>query len=47
MTLSYTLKLSLKICLINIKAQKIDNSIFEIFEMVLANFSIENILNWA
>ena len=38
MILNYALKLGLKVCYTNIGAQKIDGSIFEIFEMVLANF---------
>ena len=38
----YTLKLGLKIRATNIKAQKINGSTFEMFEIVLANFQIEN-----
>lgn len=42
MTLIYALKLGLKVCSINIWAQKIDCSIFKIFKMILANFQIED-----
>ena len=42
MTLGYALKLGLKIHLINVKAQKIDNSTLETFEIVLASFQIED-----
>ena len=38
----YTSKLGLKVYHTNIGAQKIDGSIFEIFEIVLANFQVEN-----
>lgn len=38
MTLLYTSKLGLKICFINVRAQKINGSIFKIFKMVLVNF---------
>lgn len=38
MTLAYTLKLGLKICFTDVKAQKIDDFIFEIFEMILRSF---------
>ena len=38
MTLRYALKLGLKVRSIDVGAQKIDNSILETFEMVLANF---------
>lgn len=37
----YILKLGFKIRRINIKAQKINNSIFKIFEIVLTSFEIE------
>ena len=40
----YILKLGLKIRLTNVKAQKIDGSTFETFEIVLASFQIENTL---
>ena len=38
MTLGYALKLGLKVRPTNVGAQKIDNSIFETFEIVLASF---------
>lgn len=38
----YALKLDLKVCSTNIKAQKISVSIFEIFEMALVNFQVED-----
>lgn len=41
MTLAYIAKLSLKIQLINIKAQKINNSIFETFGIILTSFEIK------
>ena len=47
MSLGYTLKLSLKIYLTNIKVEKIDSSILEIFEMVLINFKVEDKLGRA
>ena len=47
MTLKYALKLDLKICYINVKAQKIDSSIFKTFEMVLASFQVEDKLEKA
>lgn len=37
-TLAFALKLGLKIYHINIRTQKINSSIFKIFEMVLASF---------
>lgn len=37
-TPAYMARLDLKVQLIDIEAQKIDNSIFEIFEIVLASF---------
>lgn len=40
--LIYTLKLGLKVCFTNIKAQKTDDSIFKIFKIVLASFKVEN-----
>lgn len=42
MTLTYTSKLSLKARHTNVRAQKIDSSIFSIFGIVLASFQIEN-----
>lgn len=44
-TLAYAAKLGLKIRKTNIKAQKIDNSTLETFEIVLANFQMKNKLN--
>lgn len=38
-------KLGLKIQAINIKTQKIDSSIVKIFEIALASFQIDNMLN--
>lgn len=46
-TLEYTLKLDLNVCFTNIKAQKINTSIFKIFGINLANFQIKNKLNQA
>lgn len=40
-TPTYIAKLSLKIRYINIRAQKIDGSIFKTFEIVLTNFKIK------
>lgn len=42
MTLRYIAKLALKICNINIEAKKIDGPIFEMFEIVIASFQIED-----
>ena len=42
MTLGYISQLNLKIYYINVEAEKIDNSIFKIFEMVLISLEIEN-----
>lgn len=36
--LAYILKLDFKVCHINIRTLKIDNSIFKTFEIVLTNF---------
>lgn len=41
-TLVYILKLAFKIYQINVKIQKINNSIFKTFKMVLASFQIKN-----
>lgn len=41
-TLAYALKLNLKVRSTDVGAQKIDDSTFKIFEIVLANFQIEN-----
>lgn len=38
MSLAYAANLNLKIRLINVRAQKLNSFIFEIFKMVLANF---------
>ena len=46
-TLEYVLKLDLKVCLTNVKAQKIDNSTFKTFKIVLTSFQIENMLQSA
>ena len=46
-TLEYTLKLGLKICFINVKAQKIDSSILETFVMALASFQVKDMLGKA
>ena len=43
-TLGYTLKLGLKIRLTNVRAQKINGSTLEMFEIVLTSFQIENTL---
>ena len=47
MTLGYALKLSLKVRIINIGVQNIDNSIFKTFGIVLASFQVENKLKKA
>lgn len=41
MTPIYASKLDLKVCFTNVGAQKIDDSTFEIFEIVLASFEIK------
>ena len=43
-TPAYILKLGFKICQINIRIQKIDNSIFKIVELDLISFQVKNIL---
>lgn len=45
--LGYILKLGMKIRLTNVKTQKINSSIFQIFETILANFQIKDKLNQA
>lgn len=45
MTLVYATSLDLKIRPINVKAQKIDGSTLQIFDMVLTSFQIDNKLN--
>ena len=48
MILEYNLKkLGLKICSINVKMQKINDSIFKTFEMILTSYQIENKLEKA
>lgn len=42
MTSVYTLKLGLKVCSTNIRVQKIDDSIFKTFGMVLASFQLDD-----
>lgn len=42
MTPTYISKLGLKVCLTNFKAEKVDGSIFKIFDMVLASFQVED-----
>ena len=46
-TLDYTLKLSLKDCFINVNDKKIDDSIFETFEIVITSFQVKNKLSQA
>lgn len=45
--LAYAAKLSLKVWLINVGAQKIDGSILETFGMILASFQVEDKLGKA
>ena len=47
MTLAYTSKLALNIYSTNVKAQKIDGSTIETFEIVLASFQVEDKLKSA
>ena len=47
MTPEYTLKLTLKVCRTDVRAQKINGSTFETFEMVLASFQVEDKLERA
>ena len=47
MTLGYVLKLGLKVRPTNVKAQKIDGSTLQTFEMVLASFQVEDTLRRA
>lgn len=42
MTLAYALNLDQKIRFINIRTQKIDSFILEIFEMILISFQIKD-----
>ena len=46
-TLAYSAKLNLKVQKTNIGAQKIDDSTFNTFEIVLANFQVKDKLNRA
>lgn len=46
-TLVYILKLGLKACYINVRALKIDGSIFKTFEIILTSFQVKNKPNWA
>lgn len=41
-SLEYISKLGLKICFIDVRAQKIDNSTLKIFEIVLTSFQIKD-----
>ena len=41
-TLEYASKLGLKVCPTDVRAQKIDGSIFETFGMVLASFQMDD-----
>ena len=41
-TSEYASKLGLKICFIDVKAQKIDNSTLKTFEIVLTSFQVED-----
>lgn len=45
--LAYAAKLGLKTYYIDVKAQKIDSSIFETLKIALISFQIENKLGWA
>lgn len=47
MVFAYISKLGFKIWAINIKAQKIDDSIFQIFKIVCTSFQVENKLGKA
>ena len=40
--LRYTLKLSLKVCYLNLRVKKIDDFIFKMFEIFFTSFLIEN-----
>lgn len=46
-SLGYASKLGLKVCRTNVEAQKINDSTFKTFEMILASFQIENKLKRA
>ena len=47
MTLAYILKLGPQTCHIDVKAQKIDGSIFETFRMIFLSFQVEDKLKKA
>ena len=47
MILGYILKLGLKVCPTNVKVQKINNSTFKKFEIVIASFQVKNKLKKA
>lgn len=47
MTSIFALKLSFKVCHINVKAKRIDGINFKTFEIVLASFQIKNKLGLA
>lgn len=38
----FAVKLGFKVCFINVGAQKINGSTFQIFDIIFANFQIEN-----
>lgn len=42
MTLAYTARLNFKVQSTNVRAQKIDSSIFKIFKIVRASFQVDN-----
>lgn len=44
--LAFAEKQGFKVCFTNIRAQKIDDSILEIFKMVLARFQVEDKHDW-
>lgn len=46
MTLTYTAKLDLKIQSTKLKDQKIDGSIFKIFDIIFTSFQVKNKLSW-
>lgn len=47
MTLKYVIKLGLKICSTNVRAQKIDSFALKTFRMILTSFEVEDKLGWA
>lgn len=42
MTLIYVVKLALKVCFTDVGAQKIDDSIFKTFGIILTSFQVED-----